>query len=93
MDVDRDSLASSIISTITHPRRHAADDTQADTARLTNTLRSLVEVNDKCWRGDDCELCSGVRQGLGVLAQHTQIHADALEDRVGDLLITTHFGY
>lgn len=51
---------------------------------MTNTLKSLVEVNDKCWRGDECELCSGVRQGLGVVAQHTQKHADVMEDRVCD---------
>ena len=85
IDADRESLASSIISSIAHPRRHTTvDEPQADTARLTNTLKSLVEVNDKCWRGDECELCSGVSQGLGVVAQHTQKHADVMEDRVCD---------
>ncbi len=48
-----------------------------------------MEVNDKCWRGDDCELCGGVRQGLRVIAQHTQKHADAMEDRVRDDLVIT----
>ncbi|KAH9941503.1 hypothetical protein B0H21DRAFT_869618 [Amylocystis lapponica] len=49
-------------------------DVQADVARLTNT-------NERCWRGDGCELCAGVRQGLGHVAAHTQKHADSLEHR------------
>ena len=78
-----DSLASSVFSGLIHPGRafqHA--DPQADTARLTNTLKALVEVNNRCWRGEDCELCSGVRQGVSTVAEHTQRHADILEHRV-----------
>ncbi|CAL1715044.1 unnamed protein product [Somion occarium] len=67
-------------------RREAA---ASDTARLTNTLKALVEVNDRCWRGDDCELCLGVRQGLSSVAQHTQRHSDVLEERSRRLLYST----
>lgn len=80
-DGDTNSLANSFLSGLIQ-RPHAELNGQADLARLTNTLKVLVEVNDRCWRGDDCELCSGVRQGLGVVAQHTQRHADVLDDRV-----------
>jgi sorting nexin-8 len=55
---------------------------QSDTARLTNTLKVLVEVNERCWRGEGCELCGGVRQGLRKVAAHTQTHSDLLEQRV-----------
>ncbi|KAI0953926.1 hypothetical protein AcV7_007318 [Taiwanofungus camphoratus] len=57
-------------------------DGQADLSRLTNTVKSLVEVNERCWRGEGCELCGGVRQGLVEMAAHTQKHSDALEHRV-----------
>ena len=77
-----DSLASSVFSGLMHPGRAFVIDSQGDTARLTNTLKALVEVNDRCWRGDDCELCAGVRQGISTVSQHTQHHADALEHRV-----------
>ena len=79
---DNASLASSIFSGMMHPRRALDDDSQADTARLTNALKVVVEVNAKCWRGEECELCSGVRQGLTTVATHTQQHGDALEHRV-----------
>ena len=80
---DTASLASSIFSGLMHPHKHVeSDDGQGDLARMSNTLKSLVEVNERCWRGDECELCSGVRSGLGTVAQHTQRHSDALEDRV-----------
>ena len=81
-----DSLASSVFSGLMHPGRAFVTDSQGDTARLTNTLKALVEVNDRCWRGDDCELCAGVRQGISAVSQHTQRHADALEHRVSDAL-------
>jgi sorting nexin-8 len=58
-------------------------DGQADLSRLTNVMKALVEVNDHCWRGDDCELCDGVRQGIGHVAAHTQRHSDLVEQRVG----------
>jgi len=57
-------------------------DSQGDLSRLTNTLRSVVEVNETCWRGDDCELSNGVRSGLGQLADHTQRHSEISEIRV-----------
>ncbi|KII87354.1 hypothetical protein PLICRDRAFT_112871 [Plicaturopsis crispa FD-325 SS-3] len=62
---------------------------QADVARLTNTLKVLVEVNEHCWRGDSCELCEGVRNGLGHVAGHTQRHSDLLEQRTRTLLYST----
>ncbi|KAJ3555989.1 hypothetical protein NM688_g2277 [Phlebia brevispora] len=84
------SLASSVFSGLMHPTRAFIADPQADSARLTNTLRALVEVNDRCWRGDDCELCAGVRQGISTVADHTQRHADTLEHRAQrDLYIAT----
>jgi sorting nexin-8 len=55
---------------------------QGDMARLTNTLRVLVEVNEQCWRGDDCELSSGVRVGLQAVAAHTQRSSELSELRV-----------
>jgi len=57
-------------------------ESQGDLSRLTNTLRSVVEVNEICWRGDDCELSNGVRSGLGQLAAHTQRHSEISELRV-----------
>jgi sorting nexin-8 len=55
---------------------------QGDMARLTNTLRAVVEVNEQCWRGDDCELSSGVRVGLQAVAAHTQRSSELSELRV-----------
>lgn len=72
----------SILSTRTHPNVDMSDD-QADLARLTNVLRAIVEVNERCWRGDECDLCDGVRQGIGHVAAHTQHQSDLLEQRVG----------
>jgi len=67
-------------------RREAA---AADMSRLTNVIRALVEVNSQCWRGDGCELCEGVRNGLGHVADHTQRHSDLTEQRTNVLLYTT----
>ncbi|KIK98174.1 hypothetical protein PAXRUDRAFT_824136 [Paxillus rubicundulus Ve08.2h10] len=64
-------------------------DDQADLARLTNVLRVIVEVNERCWRGDGCELCDGVRQGVGHVAEHTQRQSDLLEQRTNSLLRST----
>lgn len=80
--VDNESLASSVLSGLVHPRRGRAADLQADSARLTGALKVLVEVNQRCWRGDECELCSGVRQGISEVANHVERHGDALEHRV-----------
>lgn len=79
---DTESLASSVFSGLIHPRRELDNDTQADTARLTNALKVVVETNQRCWRGDECELCTGVRQGVADVAQHAERHGDALEHRV-----------
>ena len=57
-------------------------DAQGDLARLTNTLRAVIEVNETCWRGDDCELSNGVRTGLEQFALHTQRHSEIAEIRV-----------
>jgi len=57
---------------------------QADLSRLTNTLKTLVEMNAQCWKGQDCDLSEGVRQGISVVSAHTQRHADLLELRVRD---------
>ncbi|GBE86450.1 hypothetical protein BKA93DRAFT_808821 [Sparassis latifolia] len=61
----------------------------ADLSRLTNTVKSLVEVNARCWRGDECELCEGVRQGFVQVAVHTQKQADTLEHRSRSMLYST----
>jgi sorting nexin-8 len=58
-------------------------DDQADLARLTNVMRVIAEVNERCWRGDECDLCDGVRRGVGHVAEHTQRQSDLLEQRVG----------
>jgi sorting nexin-8 len=50
---------------------------------MTNTLNVVVEVNAPCWRGEQCELCTGVNMGIGRTASHCQRHADLLEGRVG----------
>ena len=76
------SMTSSVFSGLMHPRRTLAPEPQADTARLTNALKVVVEVNAKCWRGEGCELCSGVNQGVSTVASHTQQHGDTLEHRV-----------
>ena len=55
---------------------------QADLSRLTNTLKTLAEVNGQCWKGQDCDLSDGVRQGINVVSAHTQRQADLLELRV-----------
>lgn len=51
-------------------------------SRLTNTLRAVMEVNERCWRGDECELSNGVRLGLEQLAEHSQQHSEISEVRV-----------
>ncbi|KAJ6581511.1 hypothetical protein B0H19DRAFT_1115601 [Mycena capillaripes] len=60
-----------------------------DMARLTNTLRAVVEVNDQCWRADDCELSAGVRVGLQAVAAHTQRSSELSELRTRTLFDTT----
>ncbi|KAF8488383.1 hypothetical protein F5888DRAFT_1753380 [Russula emetica] len=62
---------------------------QADLSRLTNTLKTLAEINGQCWKGQDCDLSEGVRQGINVVSAHTQRQADLLELRTGVLLQDT----
>jgi hypothetical protein len=57
-------------------------------SRLTNTLKTLAEVNAQCWKGPDCDLSEGVRQGIDVVSAHTQRQADLLELRVCVVLPT-----
>lgn len=68
-------------------RRHEA--AAADMTRLANVLRAIAEVNERCWRGDECDLCDGVRKGIGHVATHTQHHSDLLEERTNMLLHST----
>lgn len=68
-------------------KRHEA--AAADMTRLANVLRAIAEVNERCWRGDECDLCDGVRQGIGRVATHTQHHSDLLEERTNMLLYST----
>ncbi|CUA74659.1 Sorting nexin MVP1 [Cryptococcus neoformans var, neoformans B-3501A] [Rhizoctonia solani] len=56
----------------------------ADFTRLTMTLNSLTEHNNSCsLRGesDDCELCAGVRTGLGRVAVRTGGLGEELDAR------------
>ncbi|KAF6761721.1 MVP1 domain-containing protein [Ephemerocybe angulata] len=62
---------------------------QGDMARLTNTLRAVIEVGEPCWRGDDCELSNGVRVGLGSVAQQVQIQSELSENRTRTLVDST----
>jgi sorting nexin-8 len=55
---------------------------QGDLSRLTNTLRAVIEATEHPWRGDECELSNGVRQGLNTVAAHVQNYADLSEQRV-----------
>ncbi|KAI6113058.1 hypothetical protein F5141DRAFT_1111325 [Pisolithus sp. B1] len=64
-------------------------DDQADITRLAHVLRAIAEVNERCWRGDECDLCDGVRKGIGHVATHTQHHSDLLEERTNMLLHST----
>lgn len=57
----------------------------ADLSRMTMTLNALVEENRGCWRGEECELCDGVKKGLGVMGGHMGTAADLGEQRVSGL--------
>jgi len=61
----------------------------ADLSRLTNTLKTLAEVSGQCWKGEDCDLSEGVKQGIDAVSSHTQRHTDLLELRTGVLLQDT----
>ncbi|KZS94324.1 hypothetical protein SISNIDRAFT_409700 [Sistotremastrum niveocremeum HHB9708] len=66
-------------------REGAASDLQ----RFSLTLSALNEVNAECWRGEDCELCSGVRTGLDTVGSHAQHASDLLEQRSRALMNNT----
>ena len=59
---------------------------QADLSRLTLTLNALGEANARCWRGDECELCSGVRSGLDQVSNHLSRQAEEVDQRVSFIL-------
>ncbi|KAG5353549.1 Sorting nexin MVP1 [Termitomyces sp. T112] len=60
-----------------------------DLTRLTNTLRAVIEVNERCWRGDECELSNGVRLGLEQVANYAQRHSELSESRIRHIFDTT----
>ncbi|KAF9006173.1 hypothetical protein BDQ17DRAFT_1540764 [Cyathus striatus] len=70
-----------------HVSHHVEE--QGDLSRLTNTLRAVIEVSEPCWRGDDCEFSTGIRLGLGQVANHAQRHSELSETRTRALLDTT----
>lgn len=67
-------------------RREAA---AADLTRLAMTINSLNEANGECWRGEGCEGCVGVREGLGRVSTRMQAHAANLERRADGIFSTT----
>ncbi|KAI0050962.1 hypothetical protein FA95DRAFT_1630968 [Auriscalpium vulgare] len=79
----------SLPSTASPVTLNGPSDTQADLSRLTNTMKVLVEVSGTCWRGDECDLSEGVKQGVRHVSDHTQRHTDLLEQRTRTLLQTT----
>jgi len=63
-----------------------SSDDQADLSRLTSGFRVLNEVNQPmCWRGDECELANGLRQGIETVARHLQTQADLVDQRAHGL--------
>jgi len=67
-------------------RREAA---AADLTRLAMTLDSLGEVRGPCWRGEGCEPCAGVRDGLTRVSKRLSAHAANVERRADGLFATT----
>ncbi|KXN87384.1 Sorting nexin MVP1 [Leucoagaricus sp. SymC.cos] len=82
------NLSASLNQSILGLRLPAVEE-QGDLSRFTNTLRAVIEVNEHCWRGDECDLSNGVRLGLEQLATHTQRHSDLSEARTRALMDTT----
>jgi len=60
--------------------------TAADFSRLAVTMKALNEVNASCWRGDACELCGGVREGIERVSGHLQDASDVTERRAMELM-------
>ncbi|KAF5387312.1 hypothetical protein D9757_005774 [Collybiopsis confluens] len=83
---DPSTLNNSMIGSLLGPDSF---DVQSDLSRLTNTLRAVIEVGEPCWRGDECELSSGVRAGLQHVVSHCQRHSEVAENRTRVLLDTT----
>ncbi|KAF8704769.1 PhoX homologous domain, present in p47phox and p40phox, partial [Rhizoctonia solani] len=78
--VDHWTRISVIVDRLIKRREGAA----ADLTRLTMTLNSLTEHNTSCTlRGesDDCDLCAGVRTGLGRVAARTGGLGEELDGR------------
>ncbi|KAH7105765.1 hypothetical protein BKA62DRAFT_826193 [Auriculariales sp. MPI-PUGE-AT-0066] len=61
----------------------------ADLTRLSMTLDSLGEVRGPCWRGEGCESCIGVRDGLTRVSRRLSAHAANVERRANGLFSTT----
>lgn len=58
-------------------------DDQPYISRFTTGSKVLNEVNQPmCWRGDECELADGLKQGIETVAQHLQTQADLVDQRV-----------
>ncbi|KAG6813151.1 hypothetical protein H0H92_013557 [Tricholoma furcatifolium] len=91
----RSTVASSVFSETLNTNQNSISaetepETQADLARLTNTLKAVVEVNERCWRGDECELSNGVRLGLEQVVTYAQRHSELSESRAQrDLYLAT----
>ncbi|THH05409.1 hypothetical protein EW145_g4817 [Phellinidium pouzarii] len=62
---------------------------QADFSRLTMSINALNEFNAQCWRGDECELCTGVRSGLEQVSNHIAKQSDDLDTRSRAMSSTT----
>ena len=56
-------------------------------SRMTNTLRAVVEVNETCWRGDNCDLSLGVRTGLQQAAEYAHRFSEISEVRVSAVFL------
>ncbi|KAG8902682.1 Sorting nexin mvp1 [Tulasnella sp. 403] len=69
-------------------KRHEA--AAADLSRLNLTLNALIEQNDVCWHHpSECELHSGVRQGLGHVSSRLRNQSDIVDQRVQVVSSTT----
>ncbi|KIJ55199.1 hypothetical protein M422DRAFT_151099 [Sphaerobolus stellatus SS14] len=61
----------------------------ADLARLTATLNALVEGTSACWRGSECELCTGVQGGCKIIADHTLVVGETADQRARAMMAGT----
>jgi len=65
------------------------ESTASDISRLTMTMNALVEENPESWRTDGDEFYLGVRQGLMTMSRRFRLHADLLERRARQTLVTS----